>query len=341
MVAVTAVALAHRAHLPTELWRRDLHCEGPVYFAADGARLVCVTPSRRVAALRAGSGELLWPLTWRGLRGFGAPPVLVGPRVLCVDDDGSVMALAAASGDLLWQAGTGGPVRGLPCVAGDVLYVGSADGNLYCLGLADGIERWRLATGAPINSGCALVEGTLVFGTDEGTVYGVDVATHACRWAKQMGAPVLGRPTPMGREVIVSGDSGRVFWLEVLGGAVAGWVDVPRMGLVRAPPLTEGSRVYLASTDGWLTAYDRQATALPLWARKVGRELPAGPIMDQQNLYCATGGGTVVCVSKLTGQILRRWETQGRVEGSLALAESLLLAGTAEGRVVAFGLAGE
>jgi outer membrane protein assembly factor BamB len=261
--------------------------------------------------------------------------VVVGRRVLCVNDDGTVQALARHSGEVLWAVGTGGAIRCRPLVADGVVYVGSTDGTLYALGLQDGTERWRFRAGAPVSGGCVLAQGTLVLGTAEGTLLGVEVQTGRARWTLPVGAPVCAPPAVMDDKVVVGTDGGRVLWVDPATGAVVGSVVVPGSGLVRAAPLFDAARVYLASSDGRLAAYDRKTLRLQ-WSSRIGRELSAGPIMDQDRLYCGNGGTRVLALTKSAGKVCRRWECGTRVQGSLAIVEGLLIASTAGGELVAF-----
>ncbi len=342
-LAVVLSAAVSRCHRGEQAWQRDLRADSPVYFAATGGTLLCATPDGTAEALAVATGRRLWPETVHRPKGFGATPCVADSRILYVGDAGVICALARGSGERIWEVETGGPIRCPPLVEGDVAYVGSDDGNLYALGVADGIERWRYNAGAPVSSGCALAGNTLVFGTVEGKIVGLSKHTgRLAPWRElSTGMPIHARPCLADGAVAVANDAGQVYLVDPATGATVARATVPCGGLVRAGLLADTDSLYVGTTDGWLVAYelrprDRGRRLVSRWVRSVGRELSAGPVLDGSYVYCANGRGDITAITKTTGRSRYRWVCPGRPQGSLAVAQGLVITSTARGQVIAF-----
>jgi outer membrane protein assembly factor BamB len=222
------------------------------------------------------------------------------------------------------------------------VFAGCSRGIVYALKASDGLEQWRARVGGPVEGGFAAVGDGLFMGTTNGTVLGVLWQTGApVPWrCRQVGFPALGGPVGAEGNVIVGTDGGRALVIRPATGRVSARVDMPEAGLIRADPLVGDGCVYLGSTDGWVVAcklQDRQGGALaPLWQRKIGPELSAGPVIDRDYLYCGNGTRRLLALDRRTGRVVRRWEFPGVVRGSVAVAGGLVAAGTADGAVMAF-----
>lgn len=114
-------------------------------------------------------------------------------------------------------------------------------------------------------------------------------------------------------------------------------VDVGR-GVAGAPALTE-DLVALSQVDRQVALLDRRTGEI-IWRRRVGANLGAGPLVDYDRLYVATGtaDGQVLALGLERGKPL--WKTSlGDVAAPLAQHDTLLVAGTVAGWVAALSAA--
>jgi outer membrane protein assembly factor BamB len=114
-------------------------------------------------------------------------------------------------------------------------------------------------------------------------------------------------------------------------------VDVGR-GVVGAPALTE-DLVALSQVDRQVAVLDRRTGAV-VWRRRLGANLGSGPLVDYDRLYVGTttSEGQVVALSLDRGKTL--WsKSLGDVSAPLAQHDTLLIAGTVGGAVVALSAA--
>jgi outer membrane protein assembly factor BamB len=86
---------------------------------------------KRVHALRAGTGEVVWTYTTRGR--VDASPVVQGDRVFVASTSGELLALDR-DGRPVWQFDAGSAILASPSIAAGRLIVGTADGLLLCFG---------------------------------------------------------------------------------------------------------------------------------------------------------------------------------------------------------------
>ena len=343
VLVVGLVLLVGRRDRGGEVWREDLGARGPVQFAPHQGVLYCALAGGRADALRIADGERLWPAPIKRPLAFGVPPAAAGDRVVYVNDAGAVLCVARDGGQVIWEVETDAPTRCPPLIHEGLLYVGTDDGTVLALGLLDGIERRRTRAPAAVNSGFVVVRGTLIFGTADGRALGVRVADgKPAPWrARTVHTPVFGTPIALGARAAIPTDGGRVYLLNPLTGAVDAWAELPGVGLVRAAPVADDDALYVATTDGWMAAYDVSAPRLSgrletRWTRRIGTAVSAGPVLHDGHLYCADGARSVLALAADTGKVRLRRRCPAKPQGSLAVAEGLVLIGMADGRVVAF-----
>ncbi len=339
---VVVAALMHH-YSRGRVWLSDFHAHGAVLFTESDGVLFCASPARRAQALDAKTGESIWPSPLKGMREFGVPPAVWGDKVVYVNDSGRISTLKRATGEVLWEAEIGHPIRCPVFVDGQSIYVGADDGNVYALDLDDGVEVWRARVDAPVNSGFALVGDHLVFGTADGRFAALDrKAGDVIHWKDiPVELPILALPVVAGDDVIIGTDGGRAYLTDPGTGAIRARIEMPESGMIRSAPLVDAATIYAATTDGWIVAGTRGAVARrgtlqARWMRDIGNSLSAGPVMDDNYIYCGNGTRYLLALSKRTGRIRRRWQCPARVRGSLAVTAGLLIAGTEEGQVVAF-----
>ncbi|MCE5216002.1 PQQ-like beta-propeller repeat protein [bacterium] len=333
LVAVIGLVRMHRDGRP--LWCSQFQQACPIYFTPSGNLLYCALPSGEAVALRLDNGRRAWKKVLLQPDSFGAPPAVSAPLVVLGDDGGRVTAYDAGSATPVWQFCAQGPVRSPLLISDGVVFFGSDGGQVHALELASGRELWRYEVGAPVNCGAVLCNGVLVVGAMDGSILGIDAGTGTRRWDFQVGASVMATPALISGQVIVGADNGTVYQLDPMTGRSVAKADVPESGLIRSAPVVDASRVYVATTDGWLMAMERTALGR-VWSRKLGREISAGPAIDDTYLYCATGEAEVLAIDKKTGRIRKRWDCPARVEGSLVALQGMIVASTADGQLIAF-----
>jgi len=240
---------------------RSLAVDGGRVFALVTADLTGSAEYREVlVALDAATGARLW--TFNGTEAWtasppnatrSAPAVSGGVVVFGAQDgNGTVYAVNAATGTLAWWFPTGSPVRTVPAIAGDLVYVTSGTTLFYldAQGLADGdsgpVESggWTgdlllaVATGAsapieasPMIAGPALVldvaGATLAFDRNLGSVpvWGFATAAGSAGTPAALGASLFVRRSD-GRVIALNAATGELLWIRASLTAPVGGEDM-------------------------------------------------------------------------------------------------------------------
>ncbi len=284
--------------------------------AVSGDRLYVSTAFGQVIALDAATGGRVWAQDI-GAAAAGAPTVS-GGRVYVVGRDATGWALDAGNGRIDWtEQGTpdaSGVTGGAsPAVSGDRIVLPFSSRELRGM-LSGGTENWtttvagsRLGrvyaaitdlTGDPVIDG-----GTVYAGSPSGRIDAISLGSGELLWSAEEGAmsPVV----VAGGSVFAVTDQAELVRLDAAGGAPIWRVDLPfyKKPLVKRRqavfahygPVLAGSRLWVASSDARLRAFDPAGGAL------VGEiELPEGAAttvaVAGQTLYVVSTEGRLLAI---------------------------------------------
>lgn len=295
---------------PTE--RGDSASGGGIAF--EGGRVFVTTGFGELVAMDAVSGGVLWRQRLEAPVG-GAPTVQNG-TVYVVGRNATGWAVRAADGKVLWtvsgiaaQSGVTGVSA--PAVDGDLVVFPFASGQLLAVDTATGLERWsgqvagtrrgraiafiRDLTGDPVIAG-----NVVIAGSSSGRINAFDRATGAALWTEKDGAnsPVL----LAGGSAFAVNDQAQLVRLDAATGGRIFAVDLPyfttnrvrRQEAIHANygPVLAGGRLFVASSDGTLRAFDPRSGAM------VGQTaIPGGaataPIVSGGTIYVAGSDGNL------------------------------------------------
>ena len=280
--------------------------------AYEGGRIFVTTGFGELVALDAATGAVQW-------RQRVDAPISGGPAV----QDGMVYvaaqnsvgwAVRASDGKVMWQtSGTpsGSGVMGVsvPAVQGDTVVFPFSSGQMLAVDRQTGLTNWaaqiagirigraiaviRDVTGDPVISG-----GLVYAGTSSGRIEATEMATGQQIWSAREGAnsPVV----VAGGSVFAVNEQAELVRLDAATGGVIWRQAMPYFTTERVRkqnaihahygPVLAGGRLYVASSDGMLRAFDPASGAL------VGQgEIPGGaasaPVVAGQTLYVVARNG--------------------------------------------------
>jgi outer membrane protein assembly factor BamB len=139
-----------------QAWRFDTAALSAPLLAHEG--WVIVAAARRLAALRATDGSVVWS---RDNPTLVARPTIEGDRLYAPLADDRLQALNLRTGEQLWTRRFGGPPTPVLAFA-DRVYAGSVDQHFYCLEAASGREMWRFRVGSSLR-GAPAAQAALVY----------------------------------------------------------------------------------------------------------------------------------------------------------------------------------
>ena len=306
--------------------------------------------------------------------GVSGPVAIAGGLVVVPTDDGVIHALAAQNGAERWSFTAAGPMHG-PFVAAGRVHVADGDGVIHALSLADGNELWASASRVIGPSDLAVLDDRLYLGSGDGLVYAFDARTGAELWRSPvaLNGSAVHAPSVSGETILAATDddqlialnvaNGVVRWRRAVGSAGLGtpmaWNGLAYAGAGPAQhsgrlvaydlmsgeqrwsverniysPSIAGDVGYSGSADGIVTAIDLRSGAEHWTARLGGVVRPA----------VAAGGVVylgvdlvhrVVGLDRATGGELWSRDVDGDVLNGVAVAQGLVVVGTATGSVYA------
>lgn len=230
-----------------------------------------------------------------------------------------------------WTLPTAGYLDADPVAAGELVYLAGWDGRLRAV-TAGGDERWVRDLGQILDS-APVVGGDLLFVQGwERTVHALDRHTGAERWRfsyppsladdhRQGGVSVLGDL------VLVPAWNGTLYALDAASGLPRWQVEGGQP--LRARPAFDGTRLYLASGDGTLTALTPAGEIL--WRRTLAAPLLGEPALIPAGVAVLTRAGVLVAYTPDGSELWRRDLAESCYYGAPVFSKEALFVPTAAG----------
>jgi len=283
--------------------------------ATEGSQIFATTGFGEVVALDAASGAEIWRQRLDGIAAGG--PAVAGGLVYVTSRDGTATALNVATGRVAWAlpaiAGqTGASGAATPAVDGRQVIFPFATGQMISAERNSGTPLWsgqvagqRAGRGYAIVSDLAgdpVIDGATVYaGTAAGRLAAFSAENGQPTWVAEDGA--LGTFTLAGGSIFVVNDEDQLVRIATSDGKALWRVDLPyftkkkdkRRLTIHAHngPVLAGGRLWLASSDDRLRAFDPASGALV-----VEIDLPGGaasaPVVAGSTLYVVTKKGKLL-----------------------------------------------
>ncbi|AUH65901.1 outer membrane protein assembly factor BamB family protein [Paracoccus zhejiangensis] len=280
--------------------------------AYEGGRIFVTTGYGELVAMDAASGGVLWRQRVN-VAVSGAPAVQNGV-VYVAARDSTGWAVRAEDGKVLWQTSGNTSSSGVmgvsaPAVSGNTVVFPFPSGQLMAVDTASGLTNWSaqvagIRVGRAIASirdvtGDPVIAGSTVYsGTSSGRIDAFEMATGGQLWSAREGAnsPVV----PAGGSIFAVNDEAKLVRLDAASGGEVWQVALPyytdskvkKQDSIHAHygPVLAGGRLFVASSDGVLRAFDPSTGALVGQAQIPGGAA-AAPVVAGQTLYVVSRSG--------------------------------------------------
>ena len=240
---------------------------GPV---VAGDLVVFATTDGRLYARSKADGRTApgWPD--KGIKLHGevyATPIVAGEMVVLGTLKGELQAFKLTDGSPAWEA----PFE----ATGAIPEVTSLDGDrLFVATLAKRVHIIDAKTGKPLNGEGFITkdwvwskpyfkDGIAYFGDFSGRIYALDITLNTTRWIAEADSRIKSGPAAVGETLVLATRDTEVLFLSLADGKLLNTVPVDK-GTVRAPLVTSGDRVLIASTKGALYLADPAGRAVDL-----------------------------------------------------------------------------
>jgi outer membrane protein assembly factor BamB len=290
----------------------------------------------QVFAFQAKGGNVLWKTDLKV--GLGGGPGVGSGLVIVGSSDGQLIALSASSGKPRWRTRVSGEVLAAPQISAQVVVVRTVDGRLHGLSVDDGHAVWTGEQPVPRLTlrgvSRPLITGDMVVaGFDNGKVSAYGLLTGDVLWDTAVSPPhgkteidrlvdIDGELVVSGRDLFVAGFQGRVAMIALDSGQI--WWS--REASSYRGLTTDGDTIYMAGSDGVMTAMKRR-DGTPLWTMdKLARRGLTAPVLDQGAVVVGDFEGYVHWLDASSGQFLARIDTskKKRLSGPPVVANGVV-----------------
>jgi outer membrane protein assembly factor BamB len=215
-----------------------------------------------------------------------------------------ISAVSVRDGRIRWRKQLAGAdtVFQDPARSGDRVYLAS-ETQVYVI-QADNGERIKvnnlkhLAMTSPI-----VVDDRLVIGSANGMVFARDMQRPIRPWTFQMPGRFDVKPLHTGNHIVLADSQGNYAFINALDGT-ARWRG-RTFGPIKAAPLADEEKVYIASTDRTLYALDQNSGG-DVWTYRAEGELTQNPTLIGKTLYLPVAQHGMLALNTDTGQ--PRWQ---------------------------------
>ena len=268
----------------------DLAASDGRVFARDGTGVI--------RALDVATGQELWS-TGKEITSSSGRLTFADGVLYAADADGNVYGIDSATGEIGWTWEGPVPIQSLTVVDG-AGYFGGTDGRVFSVSVADGTERWRpVQLLFPSVSSLGVVDGWLYVSSNQGhgdtggELYAIDGATGLVQWRFRTPSGGVTGPPSVADGIAYSATEGDgLYALDARTGAQLWHADGRTWYAV---PAIVGDTLYLASPDGFLTAYDR-ADGRQLWEVAIGGGNAIHLAISGGLVFLADGTGTLMAL---------------------------------------------
>lgn len=317
--------------------------EGPVFQPplADANSVYVVTSTGNVVALDL-LGQPRWTKSIAGTtkENVEAPAFLNGDTLLIGTQSGRLIALDTASGAPRWEYSVTGQILGSPNAdpaSGTVFALERAEGVLHAVDAATGTLRWKTDPIARCDGHVSVADGIVAFGSCLPAIHAY-AAADGKRIAEISLCPdcqIAGGVALLGTEAYAGNRSGNLVRADLRAGSIVWKNEDTKKEIFTTPALSAELALY-ATEDGAVIAVER-ATGKARWQHEAGG-LASSPIIIGDKVAVSVRG--VLHLLHLdTGAPVGQFEVSDNISPP-ALAGDLLLVGSEDGTVTAFGAPG-
>ncbi|PXF63147.1 outer membrane protein assembly factor BamB [Kangiella spongicola] len=272
-------------------------------------------------------------------------PAVWDNYVLTADIKGLVTAFDRESGDIVWEVDLKEPLSGGISANAGLVAVGSKKANVIVLNVEDGSEVWRKEVSSEVLAKPAIDGTMIVVRTADGKIFALDSNDGSQEWFYDRVIPNLtirGTSAPLiTNGVVLTGfangkiaafnlGSGDLMWEQRVS-SPRGSSDISRIVDVDTTPVVFGNVLYGAGYNGYAIAMDL-TNGRYLWRQELSTVKDL--YVDSLRVYAVTTDGTIVAISRTTGDVA--WKQEGlkyrRPTAAAALGDELIV-GDFEGYV--------
>lgn len=324
---------------PVRLWQVRLN--GPVALppVSDGKKVFCISEQGQLVAVDL-QGQELWSSTVTNH--VSAPLLAVGGLVVLATESGTVYALQAEKGKTNWIYQAGDRIQGgvnyLPSSKERpqaIVVITQPTGVIHALDPESGQKLWISAENGRTDGSVAVASDLVVFGNCSAAfqIISARTGTKLGEISLGVGCEMAGGTALAGNWIFAGNRSGSLVAADTKSRRVMWQFKGLQQELFTTPAVSEHHVVFLAP-DGTVYCLER-TTGQKLWQFTTGTTDDTSPVLTRDTVV-VSAGGTLWLLRLSDGSPAWKIKMSDRIT-SPAIEGGLILVGTDEGYLVAFG----
>ncbi len=199
-------------------------------------------------------GKRLWDLKLDDTELRSAEACSTG--VVVFADKGLIECLDLDSGQRLWSFQAGARIKGQPVILEDQLFFAAVDGTVARLKMSNGEPVWIRQLWSPVFGAPSCDSSGIYLGTNNRFLFKLDFDTGIVVWKTEIEGPVKTGPGLIDRFAVFVGLDHKIYFADKSSGEIV--LDQETNGMITAPPVTCGNRLFVAGEDGFLYCYETE-----------------------------------------------------------------------------------
>jgi outer membrane protein assembly factor BamB len=249
-----------------------------------------------------------------------------------------VFALNAKTGEEVWIFEIDGDVFSSPCLAQDMIIIGSMNKILFAIDISSGNLRWKFETQGEIWSSPSFNGDQIFVGCDDGFLYclNLDGKLH---WKTKLNGKVRSSSPCLSDDndmIFIGTHNGAIYCLNQFDGLIGWDKQITKPVLSSAAVLKD--TVFFASSDKKIYCFDC-ISGSKTWEFETGDRIWSSPAITENNkvLFFGSLDSHIYGLDIRTGIQTWKFPTMNIIDSSPCIASNMLFIGGRDGLLYAFG----
>jgi outer membrane protein assembly factor BamB len=248
-----------------------------------------------------------------------------------------LFALRTRTGEQIWKFEIDGDIFSSPCLANDMIIVGSLNTSIYALDMKGNL-RWTFRTQGESWSSPSFNGVNIFVGSDDGFLYCLDL-NGTMQWKTKLNGKIRSSSPCLSSDglIFIGTHAGGMYCLEQYDGLIKWNKQISKPVLASSAILKD--RVFFASSDKKIYCLSC-INGSKLWEFETGDRIWSSPALTENDgvLFFGSLDSHIYGLDISTGSQLWKFPTMDIVDSSPCIASNMLFIGSRDGLLYAFGL---
>jgi outer membrane protein assembly factor BamB len=248
-----------------------------------------------------------------------------------------VFAIDTNSGDQLWSLEINGDVFSSPCLAKDMIIIGSMNKNLLAIDSSIGYLKWTFEALGEIWSSPSFNGDSIFVGCDDGFLYCLNL-DGKLKWKTKLNGKIRSSSPCLSEDnlIFIGTQNGSIYCLDQSDGMIRWDKQLTKPVLSSAAVLKD--KVFLGSSDRKIYCFDCD-TGSKVWEFETGDRIWSSPAIAKNDMVLFFGSldSHIYGLDIITGNQTWKFPTMNMIDSSPCIADNRLFFGGRDGILYVFG----